>query len=919
MKRKIGRGTPLEEQVKGSYEYLLGQIRQAFYEQFGRVDDWYPYVVETFTEYLIVKDEKLAVDEYYLVTYSRDANGAYTFAARDAWEIVELAYQPATRAVAEESRNQPVGDETRFTETVHGAVRLEEAKGEDGARYISGIGLTADIVNANGRIYPRAVVQSAVEAAQGHLSESLGQGRLAIVGEAEHPSQKGQRPRFLETIVKWTKVGWDESRGQVEIRGRVLDTSQGRDAVAIMEGGVYPAISFRGYGTARMLKLEDGTTIEEVTDLVITGFDLLSPGEQSDPNAGILVLENKSRPDGHNRRLSTMDPKELIEALKKEGIWDQLTAAVLSQFEEAQKQRNAQERDRMLREALGAKDGEDLLQAARRLVQEHKSKPDAQLEKQLRAELGIGETDDLAEALRQRAERLQKLEEAEQKRAVAAYVEQETKDLKYPDWMKVKMVEAIQAGEPKSIEEAKRLIVSKRKEYDALMAELELRMKGRGAVEVLGPVLERETGTPDYARVSFELTEGIRQIELSPRRDFRKPRNVNEEFTALYLAKFDEQYKAQLLRELRAYEEAEQTSDLNLPYSVSRAVVAEAFPRLVASGIFDFGLTDQSPSRIYYEAHAGETGYTATVTDEAVTSDEGAWVDLDYKRVTPGTVVVTSSPAGTTYVEGTDYVIDYANGKLFTITAANGGSIGDATALLVDYGYTAIRKGEMATIERAKVQLSYKTLEILADRLATQISSEAIVFSRSQIGWDAVARTLNSLVRQVTRKIDQGAIYMALAAALKVASNSGGTWTAATDPVSEFVEKVGVAKIKVLNRYYDPTFLLLSATNADKIANWDGFTQAGSRPDADLSANGFIGRLKGMPVFQSTEMSDSYGLVGNRELVMHRVFQAMQIKGPYPTVDVSTGELVAADQYYAEEYNGTDAPVAEKGSYVKIA
>jgi hypothetical protein len=43
--------------------------------------------------------------------------------------------------------------------------------------------------------------------------------------------------------------------------------------------------------------------------------------------------------------------------------------------------------------------------------------------------------------------------------------------------------------------------------------------------------------------------------------------------------------------------------------------------------------------------------------------------------------------------------------------------------------------------------------------------------------------------------------------------------------------------------------------------------------------------------------------------------------GPFPTYDVSnsTSKLIAADQYYAEEFNATESPVPQKGAYVKIA
>jgi len=78
--------------------------------------------------------------------------------------------------------------------------------------------------------------------------------------------------------------------------------------------------------------------------------------------------------------------------------------------------------------------------------------------------------------------------------------------------------------------------------------------------------------------------------------------------------------------------------------------------------------------------------------------------------------------------------------------------------------------------------------------------------------------------------------------------------------------------------------------------------------------------VKNKPIFSSTEFPDTLWIAGNRELVQHRVFQPMTIKGPFPTYDVSggTSKLVAADQYYAEEFNVTESPVNEKGAFVPV-
>jgi hypothetical protein len=286
---------------------------------------------------------------------------------------------------------------------------------------------------------------------------------------------------------------------------------------------------------------------------------------------------------------------------------------------------------------------------------------------------------------------------------------------------------------------------------------------------------------------------------------------------------------------------------------------------------------------------------------------------LAHANIVPGTVVVTSNPAGTTYVEGTDFVIDYELGKIKHLTA---GDVG-ANDVLVDYSYSAVTEGEGAEIQQAKTTMAYQTITARAFRVADQINGEAIVFSRTQLGWDAVARTMSNIIRETRRIIDRHMIEKALAASLSVASNSGGTWTNATDPFSELAEKLGYAKVKVANRYYEPTGFLMSLTNSDLLSNWDGFTRTGF-PNALLDAAGFVGGIKGLPVFASTQMRDGWDLCVNREVIMHRVLQPMTIKGPFPTYG-SNRKLIAADQYYSEEYNGTLAPIPGKAAHIVIA
>lgn len=729
-------------------------------------------------------------------------------------------------------------------------VQVAESEAGDGVRRVRAIGLTADVVNENRRRYPLALVREAVAKLQVHLHESAGQGRLVATGEAEHPSDKSGRPNILETVVKWEAASVSDG-GQVLLEGAILPTSKGRDILALVEHGVPIGVSMRGYGKTKAVK-DGGRSINEVTALNITGFDLVM--EPSDPFARIVESRDQEDQD------------------------------VSEEMQDVQERAKAQAEKEL---------------ATKQQLEEAKRKA-AELEAKL------------AEAEKAQAE----LEERKRKDAIEAAIAEATKGLPYGEKLNGQFVEAVRKAGPADAEAVKGIVESKREEWDGLMAAKALKAMGHGGVDVMGPVFEAETGVPEFARGAWELTESLRRSGFGGAAKLSDPTTPNERYAKALIARFDELHKGRLLAESKLLTEANQVSDLSLPYSVSRAIIAEAMPQLVAASVFDVGTTDQSPSRIYFETFAYESGATATVTDEDVTSVDDTWVDLDNGRITFGTVVVTSSDGNTTYTEGTDYVIDYAQGRIKVLDA---GAVSNGTALKVDYGYLAIRKGEMQPIERGKMQLSYKTLEIAADRLATQISKESIVFSRSQLGYDVVGRNLTMLATKVRQRIDGDIFYRALAAVLSVANNSGGTWTSASDTLDSLVEKIGYAKVKVADRYYMPNAVLMSNTNADRLSNWDGFTAAGSRADASLDAAGYVGRIKGLPIFESTEWPDTYILVTNRQLVQHRVFQPMAVFGPYPTYDSSTGEMIAADQYYVEEFNGTDVPIDNKGAYVKVA
>jgi len=749
------------------------------------------------------------------------------------------------------------GKQQRFSEQIEQQLTLHEAAGD--GRRVRAIGITADVVNGNQRRYRRSVLASAVEQLNNHLHESAGQGRLIATGEAEHPSDKGGRSSLLETVVKWEAASLD-SAGKVLLEGAILPTSKGKDIQVLVEHGVPVGVSMRGYGSSMFVQ-ESGQTVQEVTELTITGFDLVA--QPSDPNGRLL--------ESQQGEMKAMNLEELLRLLQEK---PELREALLNKLGLAEKA--------ALAESLGVK-------------------PD-----QLQEALGKAQAAQAELAERKRIE------------AVEAAIAETTKELKYGDALNKLFVEAVRAAKPAQAADVAGIVEAKCTEYDAIAAAGKMASMGKG-VEVKGPVFEAQTGQPEYTRAAYHFTERLAERGYGRIRDLREAKTPAALFARRYLEQYDAAHKAQLLAESqRLLTEAEQVSDLNLPYSVMRSIVAEVAPELVALSVFDSGFADSSPTRIYYENYAAETGAQPTVTDEAVTADLGEWVALAHARIQPGTVVVTNSGGGTTYSEYTDYLIDYANGRLYTVA-----TITDGQALKVDYTYDATRGGELSAIQRGKGQLSFQTIELAADRLAQQISDEAVTYARTQLGWDATTRTMNMIIREIRQMIDTGIMRLAIAQA-HISGNSGGAWTAATDTVDALVQKIGVAKVAMQNKFYTPSAILLSMTNADRLSNWSAFAVSLNRADAS-QAPGALGpgdtglRVKGLPVFASTEMPDTKILVAHRELVQYRVLASkpMTMKGPYPSYHTD-GKLIAADQYYVEEYNATVALIADKGAFVTV-
>jgi len=151
-------------------------------------------------------------------------------------------------------------------------IRIDESSNGVKGTYISGVFMQAEKVNGNGRIYPKAVLEHAVNE---YINTQVNTNQA--LGELNHPSRSTPDPREAAIIIEEL---WFEGNN-VMGRARVLDTPNGKIVKSLIEGGWIPGVSSRGLGRVKSVN-----GINEVQE----GFKL---------TVGVDVVHQPSAPDAY--------------------------------------------------------------------------------------------------------------------------------------------------------------------------------------------------------------------------------------------------------------------------------------------------------------------------------------------------------------------------------------------------------------------------------------------------------------------------------------------------------------------------------------------------------------------------------------------------------------------------------------------
>lgn len=118
---------------------------------------------------------------------------------------------------------------------------LVEAK-EDGTKnhFIEGIFMQSEQTNRNGRVYPKKIMESAVDK---YVTEQVKTKRA--VGELNHPDGPTVNLDKVSHIIE--SLDWDGN--DVVGKARILETPMGQIVKGLLDGGVQLGVSTRGMGS----------------------------------------------------------------------------------------------------------------------------------------------------------------------------------------------------------------------------------------------------------------------------------------------------------------------------------------------------------------------------------------------------------------------------------------------------------------------------------------------------------------------------------------------------------------------------------------------------------------------------------------------------------------------------------------------
>lgn len=194
---------------------------------------------------------------------------------------------------------------------------LTEGAGDQKFMYIEGVFAQAEKKNRNGRVYPKAIMESAINK---YVNEYVNSKRA--LGELSHPENRPTvKPELASHLITQLRFEGNDVVG----KARVLNTPQGNVLRGLLEGGVQMGVSTRGLGS---IYEQNGTTYVK-DDFAMMAIDAVSDPSGIDCWVNALhESRNWVFVDGRYEEQQIEEAKKAIQQASKK----QLDEAMLNQF-----------------------------------------------------------------------------------------------------------------------------------------------------------------------------------------------------------------------------------------------------------------------------------------------------------------------------------------------------------------------------------------------------------------------------------------------------------------------------------------------------------------------------------------------------------------------------------------------------------
>jgi len=165
---------------------------------------------------------------------------------------------------------------------------------------LKGVFQAADVPNGNKRVYPRAVLESAITGIKPMVTERR------MLGELDHPADAKIHLDKVSHIVTKLEMTQD---GKVYGEAEVLPTAPGRILESLLKSQVKLGISSRGFGST---KANDAGLDEVQNDYKIVTFDIVS--DPSTPGAfpSAVYEEKKTEEKKEEEKEEEKEPEYIV-------------------------------------------------------------------------------------------------------------------------------------------------------------------------------------------------------------------------------------------------------------------------------------------------------------------------------------------------------------------------------------------------------------------------------------------------------------------------------------------------------------------------------------------------------------------------------------------------------------------------------